>query len=465
MDKFTGKVLNYIRKNDMVVERATVIVGFSGGADSTALLNVLNDLKGLLKIKLMAVHVNHCIRKEAKDDEAFAIDFCGSRGIAVKSFLIDVPKMAKERGLTEEEAGRLARYKAFEEVAGQVKESRIAVAHHQNDVAETLIMNLSRGSGVRGAGAIRPVRGNIIRPLLCVSRTEIEEYLRKRDISFCTDATNLENDHTRNVVRNLILPELERDVNKRAVANLSRAAASFERADAFIRQLSGEVYDNIVVKTDEGLSIKTEDILREPEVVRENLILRCFEELVPARKDISFAHVDAVLSLIQSTDGEAFADLPQNLVAIRSYENLFIGKRERSKHISEVIAPKIVPGEETEIRIEHLGTVKLTVLQYDGKKEVPEDTYTKWFDYDRIQEVVLRVRRAGDFITIEQNGALVRKKLSKFMTDSKIPNSRRDEMYLLADGSEILWIPGYRISAAYKISENTRNILTVKIKR
>ena len=465
MDKFTGKVLNYIRKNDMVVEGATVIVGFSGGADSTALLNVLNDLKGLLKIKLIAVHVNHCIRKEAKDDEAFAIDFCKSRDIAVRSFLIDVPKMAAERGLTEEEAGRLARYQAFEEVAGQAKESRIAVAHHQNDVAETLIMNLSRGSGVRGGGAIRPVRDNIIRPILCVSRSEIEAYLRKRDISFCIDATNLENDHTRNVVRNLILPELERNVNKRAVANLSRAAASFERADAFIRQLSGEIYDNIVIKTDDGLSIKADDILSKPEIIRENVILRCFEELVPARKDISFAHVDAVLALIQSSSGEAFADLPQGLVAIRSYDILFIGKRENKKGITGEITPKIVKGEETEICIENLGTVRLAVVQFDRDKEVPVDTYTKWFDYDRIQEVVFRVRRAGDFITIEQNGALVRKKLSKFMTDSKIPNSRRDEMYLLADGSEILWIPGYRISAAYKISDNTRNILTVNIKR
>lgn len=463
MDKFTGKVLNFIRKNDMIVEGDAVVVGFSGGADSTALLNVLYDLKRLLKIDLSAVHINHCIRKEAKEDESFAVDFCKERDIPVTTHMVDVPKMASEMGLTEEEAGRIARYQVFEEAAAKHKKAVIAVAHHQNDVAETLIMNLSRGSGLRGAGAIRPVRDNIIRPLLCVSRSEIEEYLQGKGISFCTDITNLENGHTRNVIRNLIMPELEKSVNQRAAANLARAAFSFEKADTFIRELAGKTYDRIVTKNAQGLNIRTKDLLSEPGIIRENVILRCFEELVSARKDITLAHVDQVLSLIEKNTGEASFDLPYGLMATRSYENLFIGKKETKERKTKDIILKIKPYEETEVQVPGLGTVSLSVMHYDGRKEVPGDTYTKWFDYDRIQEIVFRVRRAGDVIAIEQEGALVRKQLSKFMTDSKIPHSKRDEMYLLADGSEILWVPGYRMSAGYKVRGDTRNILSVKI--
>ena len=185
MNNFESRVYNFIKGKEMITPGKTVLVGFSGGADSTALLLVLWELKRLLQIELVAVHVNHGIREEAGKDAEFTRSFCEKLGIKFHLVEKDIPALSGEWKMTEEEAGRKVRYDAFEEIAAQNGASYIAVAHHQNDVAETLLMNLLRGSGIHGAGGIRPVRGKIIRPLLCTSRSEIEDYLRKKDISFC----------------------------------------------------------------------------------------------------------------------------------------------------------------------------------------------------------------------------------------------------------------------------------------
>ena len=463
MDEFTRKVLNFIQKNGMLKDVSKVVAGFSGGADSTALLSVLDELKDVLGISLCAIHINHQIRKEAADDENFCRCFCLERGIPFKSVIIDVPLLAKEKSLTEEEAGRIARYEAFNSYAGQIGAEYIAVAHHQNDVAETLLMNLARGTGLRGGASIRPVRDNVIRPLLCVSRQEIEEYLGKRDISFCTDKTNLENIHTRNIIRNEILPLLTDKVNQRTVEHLSFAAVSFDKADEFIRGFTKELFQNLITCEKDRICVSVEELLAQKEVIRENLVLLMFEELVSNRKDISQVHVEAVLSLLTDTDGQAFVDLPYGLVAKRTYNRLEIGRVGNEKRLQSPIALRVQRDEETEIFVPGLGKVNLAVFPYVKGKEVPTQTYTKWLDYDRIQEVSFRNRREGDVISISQGDDIHQKSLSKFMTDEKIPRDQRDELVVVADGSRVLWVPGYRISASYKVNEGTNYILEIKI--
>lgn len=159
--------------------------------------------------------------------------------------------------MTEEEAGRRARYEAFTETAKKHGTSIIAVAHHQNDVAETLLMNLIRGSGLHGAGAIRPVRGNIIRPFLCVDRAEIEKYLKGKRQLFCHDKTNDENIHTRNIIRNILIPKMEKEVNKKAVAHLCRAAIEFAKADGYIQDEAEKVYHRVATEK-EGNVVRVE---------------------------------------------------------------------------------------------------------------------------------------------------------------------------------------------------------------
>ena len=235
MNNFENKVYEFIKVNNMINPGSTVLAGFSGGGDSTAMLLVLCALKKVLNINIVAVHVNHGIRKEATEDEAFVKAFCAEHDIECDFYNKDIPALSKKWKMTEEEAGRRARYEAFEETAKRTGAACIAVAHHQNDVAETLLMNLLRGSGLHGAGAIRPVRGNIIRPFLCVTRDEIEKYLKAKRQLFCHDKTNDENIHTRNIVRNILIPKMEKDVNSSAVAHLCRAAIEFAKADDYIQ--------------------------------------------------------------------------------------------------------------------------------------------------------------------------------------------------------------------------------------
>ncbi len=463
MNGFESKVLNFIQKSGMLTAKDKVVVGFSGGADSTALLTVLNELKGLLKIELYAVHVNHLIREEAGDDAEFSRDFCNLRGIPFHLVEKDVPKEAGRLKMTEEEAGRKIRYDAMKEYLEELGGGCIAVAHHKNDAAETLLMNLFRGTGLHGAGGIRPVRDNIIRPLLCVSRQEIEDYLGQKGISFCTDVTNNENIHTRNIIRNKLIPMVTEEINSAAVENMARAAASFDKADEYIRKMSGLSFDRCVTKTDGEVVIDAAILRSEDEIIKENVVLRCFEALVTGRKDLTRAHVDAVVRLVDDDRGTAVVCLPYELEAVRSYDRLTIGRCRKDKAPPSEISFALSEGEREEIDIPGLGRVVLTVEAYNKEEDIPVGSYTKWFDYDRIQTAVFRTRRQGDYLYIEQKGELHRKDLFKLMTDEKIPAPERDGIYVLADGDNVLWLPGSRINAAYKISGNIRRILAVSI--
>ena len=463
MDKFTSKVLTFIKECRMLSAKDKVVVGFSGGADSTALLNVLYELRSVLKIEVAAIHLNHGMRQEAKEDEEFSRLFCTERDIPFKAVEVDVPKMARELKLTEEEAGRRARYEAFDAYAKEIGAKTIAVAHHKNDVAETLLMNLSRGCGLHGAAAIRPVRDNIIRPLLCADRKEIEDYLREKEISFCTDKTNFENIHTRNIIRNRLIPELEESVNQKVVSHMARAAASFEKADEFVSSYARKVFDNIAEVSEESVKLDVKALSGEADIIRENVVLMAFERLLKSRKDIGFVHVDDVLGLTGDLSGTASVDLPYGLRAVRTYDILCLGPAENRIFSDDEISLSLADNEETRIDIPGLGRAGIAVIPYDEQKEVPTQTYTKWFDYDRIQAVSFRKRRRGDVIRIRQGERLHSKDLSKFMTDEKIPRPDRDSLYILCDGDEVMWVPGYRMSDAYKVNKATKRVLSINI--
>ena len=467
MNSFENRVYNFIMQKEMISPGSTVLVGFSGGADSTALLLALCQLRRLLDIKLLAVHVNHGIRQEAGEDAEFTKQFCKEHDIDYQLVEKDIPALSRQWKMTEEEAGRKVRYEAFEAAAKEQKAAYIATAHHQNDVAETLLMNLLRGSGIHGAGGIRPVRGNIIRPLLCVSRSEIEEYLRKKNQDYCRDVTNDENIHTRNMIRNVLLPAMEKEINSASVSHLCRVSEEFARADDFIRSCSKEWFEKIVTSKDKGLCIDLNRLRPLHDAIKPDILLMCMEELTPHRKDITASHIDALQGLCEGTAGSANLDLPYGLIAERNYSVLTITKKDikNSRNNNEQFnVPQFMEiGDKIEFLVPNLGMAHIEILQYNVGKLFPTSAYTKWFDYDRIQGAIFRKRRPDDYILVEQGEGLCKKKISKLMTDEKIPKSKREEMYLLADGSDIIWVPGYRMSGAYKISKTTNKILAINI--
>ncbi len=435
----------------------------SGGADSTALLTVLHSLKQVLGIKLVAVHVNHGIRQDAQNDADFSEDYCKNLGIECVVVKKDIPKLSKKWNMTEEEAGRKVRYDAFSKVLKDNNADYIAVAHHQNDVAETLLMNLFRGTGLHGAGGIRASRDNVIRPLLCVTRKEIEDYLKDKNINFCIDSTNAENIHTRNKIRNQMLPFAESEINSASLEHLSRAAIKFAEADEYIRSVSDKLYKEAVKKDKDGLVIDLNVLSKESDVIKEDVILKCFEELTPARKDITYRHVDMVMRLSNDQNGSASVDLPYGLIAKREYEFLRISFNhadEKEKEFEKVFLQDIITKKKA-LNVQNLGMASVSLIEYNGGTAFPTSTYTKWFDYDRIQTAFFRHPSKGDYICFEQDGEIHTKKLTKYMTDEKIPRDARKKIVVLAIGSEVAWVLGYRMNSNYKVTESTKTILSI----
>ncbi len=247
MNEITDKIYRYIEQNNMLTDCERVVTGLSGGADSVCLLLVLKGYieRKHLKTELCAVHVNHGIRQEAGEDEEFARALCERLGVKFAAYHIDAVKIAGQLGMSVEEAGRKERYRIFnEECRGH--NARIAVAHHMNDQAETVLMNLARGTSLKGIGGIRAVRDNIIRPLLSVTRAEVEELLKAYGQAYVTDATNLCNDYTRNSIRNVVIPYMTEKVNAHTVENIASAAEELRKDNEFIEAEAGKAYDKYV---------------------------------------------------------------------------------------------------------------------------------------------------------------------------------------------------------------------------
>ncbi|MCH5257100.1 MAG: tRNA lysidine(34) synthetase TilS [Lachnospiraceae bacterium] len=478
------KVKKYIEQQQMISDGDVILAGVSGGADSVCLLFMLSELSKELGFDLIIVHVHHGVREDADKDAAYVEGLCKKLGHPFYLRQVDMLGYAKEEGLSSEEAGRRLRYQAFEDVLKEVYEAnetdrrdrtayKIAVAHNKNDKAETMLFNLFRGSGLKGLRSIRPVRDNIIRPLLCLERAEIEIWLKQRNIAFCIDSTNEDDTYTRNKIRHHILPFAEEQISKNAIAHISDAADDLAETADFVRKQMLLAYERCLLEQLEihnRLSLDLNIFRQEEPFLQKMILLHCMEILTPHRKDITREHIAALLD-ISAKDGSKELFLPYGLTAYKQYDTLVIFKRaEKSdefSQISETYMPRSiqVPGE---TEVPGLGILEFKYLEkneffYKKDQIIPQKTYTKWFDCDKITGVlVLRTREKGDYLTIDS--ALRKKSVKEYMINEKIPKMQRERIYLLADGPHILWVPGYRISQYYKVDESTKRILQVRLK-
>lgn len=467
------EVRKYVNKNHMIQPGDRIVAGISGGADSVCLLLVLLELRETQSFELSVVHVNHGIRKEAYQDAEYVEMLCRERGIPFRLVEKDVEAVAGIYRLSPEEAGRKVRYEAFrQELARFGSKGKIAVAHNKNDLAETVLFNLFRGSSIKGMCGIAPVRDNVIRPLLCMNRVEIEAYLAEKEIHFCIDKTNAEDTYTRNRIRNHILPYAESHINENASAHIAETADSMREAEELLQRLTKEAFSKCVIPMGEaaggqdcGLCISAVQLAELDRILQKYLVMECFTVLCGARKDISAVHVENACGLLEKQVGKR-VDLPYGLFAERGYREIRIGKQrgkppeQSRKKQPEASVVTLQPG--IYVRVEGLGEVKSRLFPKGESEIIPENRYTKWFDYDKIRKsLLLRNRQIGDFFLINQLGG--RKTLKDYMIQEKIPQGERAKLFLLADGEHIVWLIGYRISQYYKVNQNTKNILEVSI--
>ena len=466
------RVKEYVERYNMLEVGDRVVVGVSGGADSVCLFYVLHELKKMYGLELYVVHVNHGIRgQEADEDENFVKELCELHGIQFCSVRVDVRALAKEKGLSEEEAGRMIRYQAFYKVLEQNNCNKIAVAHNQNDQAETVLFHLFRGSGIKGLTGISPMRDQIIRPLLCVNREEIEQYLNKKQVSYQTDQTNLTDEYTRNKIRLHILPYVKKQVNFEAVEHISRSANMLREAEAYIEKNTILCFNRIVVQKNGQYFYKVEDFMKEDIVIQKMIIRHIISNLVHKLKNIEEEHVVMILSLMDKPVGKC-VDLPYGIKGERGYETVMLcvknlDENRKMKKIANTIlvSQQITVSDSTkdEYYIETLD-LYITFHLINNKKNliIPKNNYTKWFDYDKIDNTIfIRSRSEGDVLQIDQQGSM--KKLKSIFINNKVPRDKRDTVPLLADGKHIMWIIGDRISEAYKIDEGTKRILVVEV--
>ena len=452
------KVWRYVKDKHMIERRDKIIVGVSGGADSVCLISLLNSWKKELEIEILAVHVHHGLRgQKADQDEEYTKVLCDKLQIPLIIRRQDVMAESKKRKCSLEEAGRDVRREIFYKVKEENAGTKIALAHHKNDSAETMLMNLARGTGIRGLGGITPVNDDIIRPLLCIERLEIEGYLKEHNIPFQIDETNNSNDYTRNRIRNEIIPSMEEHINSKAVEHMANASVRLEEVQAFLREEIKKYISKSVIKGDKEIVIKDEEYCKMPKVMKSFVIQSILEEMANSRKDIGATHIRDIQKLFDNQVGKKI-DLPYEMQAVRCYEGIRIEKKTAQN--KERINYNLF--DLPEIRIGQ----KLIRQQVISKEELQGKAKgkpcTKQFDYDIIKgDVIVRTRESGDYIVINEQGNT--QKLKDYFINEKIPSEKRDTIWLIADGQHILWIVGYRSSYACKVSEQTKRILEIKI--
>ncbi|MBR5152735.1 MAG: tRNA lysidine(34) synthetase TilS [Clostridia bacterium] len=463
MQNDTIKVLDTLRKTiakyQMLSPNETVLVAVSGGADSVCLLHGLKTIGKEWNLQIVAAHLNHKIRgKEAERDAEFVRKLCRAWRIPCYQKTVDVPALALEMDVSEETAGRIARYQFFHELTEEKKINRIATAHNQDDQAETVLMRMIRGSGIEGLSGIRYVRADgVIRPLLDVSRTEIEGYLKENAIDFVTDSTNESDAYTRNKIRHGLLPMLKEEFNPNIVSALSAMAQNMAEDSDFIKGYTRRLYQRInsplPAKKPVVLDIETMRLV-EPGI-RTRLLLYAVQDAMGKSYRLEHCHTEAVLSLLDKETG-ATVHLPGGLSAVVRYGWLaFETGREEISPFASDIQYEVELG-----RVYDLEGISVSV----SLKEMPvsKQEGQSVLDYDKVKDfpLVIRTRRKGDRIAVFRDGR--ERKLKDFLIDLKVPVSKRDDIPLLCSGDKVLAVVGYRVAEPYKTDKNTKRGLVIQ---
>lgn len=416
-----------------VSEGDGVLVALSGGADSVALLLELHKLQKNGRIlRVEAAHLNHAIRKgDADADEAFCAELCERLDIPLHAERIDVPRIAKETGVSLELAARNARYAFLERIRTDRDLDCIAIGHHRDDQAETLLLHLLRGSGTDGLVGMRLRSGRLIRPLLYTDKTAILAYLSERGQSWCTDVTNFETDATRNRIRLSVMPVLE-TVNPAAKKALCDAAAHIAEDSDYLNALAAEAE-------------KTCDTNREllsalPRPIR----LRVLRNLLPYT-DFTASDLDRLDALLKGQTGD-IATLKNGVIAWLDATDLRIGREETE--------PYSTPVPETgSVKLPH-GTLSVERVE---KAVIPCGRYDAYVDADRLNgSVIARNPKEGDRFT--PLGMTRSKLLSDYLTDRKVPRFERT-MPILCDGSGIVWVAGHTVDERMRVTADSNHIL------
>ena len=435
-------------KNGLIQKGDKVGVAVSGGKDSMCLLHYLNAISKDMGFEVYAITIDHSLRENSKNDAQFVVSYCEKQGIKVFSYKVDAMKLSKEKGLTVEAAARECRFRIFKALVNKKVVNKIALGHHMQDQAETILLHIFRGSGITGASGMDVVRDGVyLRPLLNTSKSEIMAYINTNEIPYVEDETNTDNDFARNYIRNMIMP-LIRNRWKNADSAICSFGELCKLDDDYIYST---LNDNGVVYEGSGIVKIPLNYFSYP-VAAINRILRKAFKGIGIMSDIERKHIKIINSLALEAENGARITLPNKLTVIKEYNFITITNKNFTPEA------KTWPLERGKIDIPNFGVIDATVT-----RKLDISNYSHVVDYNAVpKNAIWRYRKDGDVFEKFGGGT---KSLSDYLIDKKIPARLRKHIPVLASGNEILIIAGVEISDKIKITDKTKTAWAINAVR
>ncbi|MBU3090295.1 tRNA lysidine(34) synthetase TilS [Clostridium gasigenes] len=459
------KVKVFAQENNLIENNDKILVALSGGPDSVCLLHMLHSLKDELNLTIGAAHINHMLRgEEATGDELYVEKLCKNLSIPCYIARIDIDSISKKTSMSHEMVGRDERYKFFEAISNKHKYNKVAIAHNANDQAETVIMRMMRGTGLEGLVGIRAKRGeNIIRPILSLSREEIETYCSEKKLEPRIDKTNLENIYSRNKVRLDILPYMKENFNEDIIQTLNRMASILQKDDEYINKQCNKAFKEYCELELESLLINKE-LFKLDDAIVTRVIKKSFIDYSGKYINFEMKHIYDVIDLAKKGTNKKI-DLPNDIIAENIYGNIYLKykkKKEGNHQNNEIFIAK-----------EGLSNNNLRFMNYivnieiiNNKKniEFSNNDLIKYFDYDKIRKgIIIRTRKDGD--KIRPLGMTGNKKLKDIFINNKVPKDERDIVPIICFDNNISWIVGHKVSEDYKVTQKIEKIIKIKLVR
>ena len=458
---FVQSTHRFITQHQMIQPQETVLVGVSGGVDSLALLYTLHTLGDQLDCQLHVAHLDHGFREDSAVDAAYVAKQADCLDLPISSARIDVPQLMRKKKLSAEVAARRARYQFYECVSERIGATKVALGHHRDDQAETVLMNLLRGAGASGLKGILPVReGKFIRPLLTSSRQEIENFVAQLGLQPRRDATNYQLNHLRNRIRLELIPVLEQTYNPNLQNTLNQTAELLRTESDYLEACAHDAFQACRIEscTPNAVVLDRRSFREHHLALRRRILRLAVAEILGELKDLYFNHFESMLNLIDGETPNSSLHLPNGGEFRRAYNRIHIQKSADSHAPFEYEVA--VPGNIALplLDAEMIATVVEHPISCAAADKFPDGKFQAVFDLDRLQlPLKLRQRRDGD--RFQPFGMQGTKKLKDLLIDAKIPRQERERVPVLMNGDEIIWVVGYRTSEPFKIRAETKRRL------
>ncbi|MCX7797672.1 MAG: tRNA lysidine(34) synthetase TilS [Melioribacter sp.] len=453
MRNIEQEIIKFISQYNLINKKDRILIALSGGPDSVFALHFFNKFKSKYKIEIAAIHFNHQLREsEADEDEKFSEQLCKSLNIPFFPFKLKVKEFAKTNKLSIEEAARKLRYEILEKFSDENNFNKIITAHTLNDNTETVLLNLITGTGFYGLTGIPIKRDKIIRPLLCITKDEILDYLHKHNINYRIDSSNLKNDFKRNILRNEILPLIKSKLNPQVDLAIFRSSKVFEDFKTIIDKYINDLVKKYLRISEQKIFIKSTIKKIEDGVFGELLKKILYEYF---NYQLEYQDVISLKELLKNQTGKRI-NLSKNIIVTKERNGIIINKIENPKEndFFEIRVGKKIKVENKTIGIDK---VNKSEIEFTKSKNI------EYISADKLNDkFILRKWTSGDkFIPL---GMKKPKKISDFLTDEKIKSSEKKDKFVLTNKNFIVWVVGLRIDDRFKITQKTKKVLKLWIK-